>query len=175
MVLRALIVILVIGLVLVLHGCQEPYYPTAKTMKTLDGRGKGVEVVSEEDNGSLVYIKTGESLHVKLKADPTTGYLWTLAQDREAILIPIGRPQFAPDENEQGEAVGDKGTRTWIFLARKTGLVNLKFIYHRPYEKDEEPAKTYRVTVNVLKGETENYPYVQWEGGEEEFGSGQYY
>ncbi|QDU32129.1 Chagasin family peptidase inhibitor I42 [Poriferisphaera corsica] len=172
------IILVAIGVVLwasAMVGCQEPYYPTAKTMKTLDGRGKKVEVVSGEDNGALVYIKTGESLHVRLRADPTTGFLWTLSQDRREILAPVGRPLFEPDEDEEGKAVGTGGIRTWIFLANKTGLVNLKFIYHRPYEKDEEPMKVFRVTVNVVKGETANYPVVQEDGEGSEHGRGRYY
>ncbi|WP_432798613.1 protease inhibitor I42 family protein [Poriferisphaera sp. WC338] len=148
-----------ITIVLFTQACQGPYYPTANPTKVEDGRN-GSYRVTEKDNGALVYINIGQRLYVSLKANPTTGYLWTLGQDQPAVLNPLGEPVYTPTKETKpnGELVGSGGTSTWTFLAQKTGITNVRFIYHRPWEADEKPAKTYRITVHVIKDKTTSYP-----------------
>ena len=103
--------------------------------------------VTEEQNGTQVNLGRGDFLLVRLESNPSTGYRWEVLNNDDAVLRPLGEPQFQPSSN----LLGAGGTETFSFEAIAEGTSVLVMIYHRPFEEDEEPLDTFRLRVVVEK------------------------
>ncbi len=112
------------------------------------GRSAHQVVLTEGDNGRAITLKAGDVLVVRLAANPTTGYTWTLAAVDEAVLHPAGEAGYTPEPAAQGR-VGAGGTAEWRFVAAGNGTTTLELLYTRPWETPSQPGKTFSVTVTV--------------------------
>jgi inhibitor of cysteine peptidase len=101
--------------------------------------------VSEEDAGSTVELRVGDTMEVVLDGNPTTGFSWETAAVDASVLKQLGEPQFEPASN----LIGSGGEFTFRFEAVASGQTLLQLLYHRPWEKDVPPEKTFEVTVIV--------------------------
>jgi len=105
-------------------------------------------VVNEEKNGSSVQLFKGESFTVNLRGNPTTGYLWEAQMADSTVIRQSGDYEYHADHTEPGY-VGSPGMFTFRFTAVGKGHCDLQLIYHRPFEPNNPPEKTFRVTVVV--------------------------
>jgi inhibitor of cysteine peptidase len=101
--------------------------------------------VGEKDANSTVSLRVGDALEVILQGNPTTGYQWERASGEDTILKQVGDPEFNPDSS----ALGSGGKVTLRFEAGAAGQTVLRLIYHRSFEPDVPPLKTFEVTVTV--------------------------
>ena len=101
--------------------------------------------LSEEDLGRTVEIGVGDILEVVLRGNPTTGYIWDVASPDKGILKQVGETEFEPAR----KARGSDGKIMMRFEAAEAGKTSLKVIYHRPFEKNKPPIKTFEVRVTV--------------------------
>ena len=101
--------------------------------------------LSEQDSGKTVELHAGDKLEVSLKGNPTTGYQWEMAAVDAAILKLVGEPEFNPDSG----ALGAGGKVTLRLIAVAVGQTTLQLIYHRSFEKNVPPIKTFKATVVV--------------------------
>ena len=98
--------------------------------------------LTEADNGSTVELKSGQILSITLEANPTTGYTWDVVEaPDERIMRQVGEIDFKPES----EAIGAGGVQIIRFEVVNAGQTNLTLIYHRPWETDVEPLKTFAV------------------------------
>ena len=102
--------------------------------------------ITEQDDGKSIKLIKGQTLLVRLAANPTTGYQWML-QGNPAPLELI-KSDFTGDPQTKSMA-GAGGTQTLQFMARSAGNATLKLEYQRPWEKDVPAAKAFKVTVVV--------------------------
>lgn len=117
----------------VLVGCS-PAQAGAKTV-----------TLTEADAGKTIELQNGNLLVVVLDGNITTGFNWEMVPQTPAVLKQLGEPEVNPDSS----ALGAGGKISLKFQAVQTGQVNLTLIYHRSFEKDVPPEKTYEVTVLV--------------------------
>ena len=101
--------------------------------------------LSEEDLGRTVEIGLGDILEVVLKGNPSTGYIWDVVSPENGILKQVGETEFEPDRKARGSG----GKIIMRFEAAKQGKTWLKLIYHRPFEKNGPPIKTFEVRLTV--------------------------
>jgi len=101
--------------------------------------------VTDNDPGPTVELRIGETLEVELRGNPTTGYVWDIASLDMEILKQVGETEFKQDR--EGRGVGGKVIMR--FKARAAGETPLKLIYHRRFEKEMPPIKTFEVTIIV--------------------------
>ena len=101
--------------------------------------------LTEKDFSQTVEISVGEILEVSLKGNPTTGYIWDVASADKGILKQVGETKFKPDRKARGSG----GNIILRFEATKVGKISLKLIYHRPFQKDRLPIRTFQVKVIV--------------------------
>ena len=93
-----------------------------------------------------VGVASGRILTVSLAANPTTGYGWTLSEKPDpAVLRQRGLSEYEPESDR----IGAGGIETFKFDAGRKGKTSMIFEYRRPWEKDTEPARQYRVQVVV--------------------------
>ena len=133
---RYLVLVVVVSLlVLALPACG----PTG-------GGGAPKEVkVTEKEAGESVEVAKGGTLEITLEGNPTTGYTWEVESVDDKVLKLEGEPAF----EAASEAVGAGGMMTLKFTAEGAGKTDLKLVYHRSWEEDEDPAETFEVSVTV--------------------------
>jgi inhibitor of cysteine peptidase len=98
-----------------------------------------------DDNGNEITLNKGQTLTIKLEANPTTGYTWEMVETEGAVLRQVGDPEFEADS----DLLGAPGTQTLSFEAAEAGQMELRLVYHRPWETDVEPLETFSVQVIV--------------------------
>jgi len=101
--------------------------------------------LSEKNAMSRVEIYIGDTLEVVLKGNPTTGYIWEVDYVDSAILRQVGKTEFKADRKARGSG----GKIIMRFEALTRGQTLLKLIYHRPFEKDIQPIRTFEAAVAV--------------------------
>ena len=115
----------------------------SNTATTLAGESMKL---SENDSGKKVEIGVGEELEVILPGKPTTGYIWEVSSLDSNVLRP-GKADFFADN----KAIGAGGMEIIKFHAIAAGKSVVKLIFHRSFERDIPPLKTFEVTVIIKK------------------------
>lgn len=103
--------------------------------------------VDEEDNGSTIHVLPGETIRVKLRSNPSTGFSWALGPFEERGLETNGESEFVADPHREGEA-GYGGCEIWTFKARHSGKTEISLFYARSWE-DVDPAKRFKLNVVI--------------------------
>jgi len=99
------------------------------------------------DANSTVTLKVGNLLEVSLEGNPTTGYTWELAPGGGVLLSRQGASEFKPNT----KAMGSGGVVTLRFKAVQEGRMKLKLVYHRTFEPNVPPVKSFDVDLVVEK------------------------
>jgi inhibitor of cysteine peptidase len=107
--------------------------------------GRGPRQLSEKDSGSTVELRMGETLEVVLRGNPTTGYQWEIASGDTSVVKQRGKPEYRSDS----AGIGSSGNFTFTFEAAAPGQTTLRLVYHRPFERNVPPARTFEITVVV--------------------------
>jgi predicted secreted protein len=100
--------------------------------------------LNETDSGKTVEIGVGDELEVVLPGAPTTGYIWEVSSPDPNVLKP-GKADFITGN----KAVGSGGMEVIRFHAIAAGKSEVKLIFHRPFEHNIPPSKTFEVTVII--------------------------
>ncbi len=99
--------------------------------------------LTEVNAGQRVQVRTGEVLGINLGSNPSTGYSWEVSATNPGILQQIGEPEFKTDL----KLMGAPARELIRFKVIATGECKLELIYHRPWEKDTPPARSFSVDV----------------------------
>ncbi|MDD1614885.1 MAG: protease inhibitor I42 family protein [Methylococcaceae bacterium] len=102
--------------------------------------------LSENDSGKTVEIHVGDELEVILPGNPTTGYVWEVSS-LDSTVMRLGKADFVAKD----KAIGAGGMEIIKFHAIAAGTSHLKLIFHRTFEQDMPPLKTFEVTVIIKK------------------------
>jgi inhibitor of cysteine peptidase len=118
------------------------------TLPTPSGTAAPVNhlVVTEEQNGATVTIKTGAIITVKLQENPTTGYSWNLTTTPGLQII---NDTYKPTYTT-GKMVGSGGTHIWDISAVATGEQKIKGVYMRSWEPISGNETDFSMTVVVV-------------------------
>jgi inhibitor of cysteine peptidase len=101
--------------------------------------------LTEADAAKTIELQKGSQLVVTLDGNITTGFNWEALPQTPAVLKQLGEPETAPDSS----ALGAGGKISLKFQAVQTGRAVLTLIFHRSFEKDVPPEKTFEVTIVV--------------------------
>ena len=105
-----------------------------------------IYIADENDNGQTVSMAVGDALQLSLPENPSTGYVWSVVTNNEAVLRPDEDPAYTP----VGTVMPGSGGRvTFSFTAIAQGNVNLQLILARPQETAVEAAETFALAVSV--------------------------
>lgn len=106
--------------------------------------------IDAESNSKTIHVLPGKTICIKLNANHTTGYSWSLAAVDKSILEVGEEGEYESDPHPEG-MVGVGGYEVWSFKAIATGETEISLVYVRPWEKDEPPAMTFKLKVVVDK------------------------
>lgn len=121
------------------------YLVICLTLGACGAQGVDPVTITQKDAGTTIRVKQGSLINVTLEGNPTTGYTWEAAPGAGAGLEPQGEPAFKADSS----ALGSGGMMTLQFKAAQTGTIDLKLIYHRTFEPNVAPLRTFEVTIVV--------------------------
>lgn len=88
-------------------------------------------VVTDADKGNDVQMKVGDTLEVRLAANPTTGYMWFIHPKSTAMLKLIGQKEIGATEPGVGRPI----VQIFNFQPRRSGDGILLLHYVRSWEK----------------------------------------
>jgi len=112
------------------------------------GKQSGITLrLTHADSGSTITLHPGDTLEIVLPGNPTTGYTWEVKPGSEALLKQKGEPTFMPDS----KALGSGGRMTFRFDVVAAGKVPLVLIYHRTFEPQVQPLRTFGIRVLVAE------------------------
>jgi len=98
------------------------------------------------DSGKTIKIRLGTVINISLEGNPTTGYIWETASRTAPVLTQVNPPAFKPGS----KLIGAGGIITFQFRADKKGNIKLTIVYHRPWEKNKAPIKTFQLNITVI-------------------------
>ena len=102
--------------------------------------------VTSTDNGKTLNVKAGEQIEVVLDGNPSTGFTWE-ATDLDASMIQqVGEAGF---KSGNPGLVGAGGILTLKFRILKPGTTSLTLVYHRPWEVDVKPLRSFTIMLIV--------------------------
>lgn len=105
--------------------------------------------LTEKDSGRTVELRTGDELEITVPGNPTTGYVWEV-NSLDPTLLKQDNSLFLHAD----KSIGSGGLEVIKLHAIGEGRGELKLIYHRPFEKNKLPIKTFEVSFKILKGKT---------------------
>ena len=105
-------------------------------------------ILTMDNNGEAITLQVGQEVHVFLTGNPTTGYMWASSGIDSAVLHLADEPEYAAADDE---ALGSGGEFDFFFTAAAPGETVLTLIYHRSFEKDAPPKRTFSVKVVVTE------------------------
>ena len=105
--------------------------------------------LGDNDNGGTIHVRPGDTIQIKLRSNPTTGYSWAEVKDKtDAKTLKSEGNEYKVNDHPAG-MVGVGGSDYWTFRALAAGTTEIVLGYGRPWEKDKEPARTFKTTVVV--------------------------
>jgi len=88
-------------------------------------------------------------VQVKLRSNRTTGYSWAELKDKtDTKVLKSDGGSYEVNAHPEG-MVGVGGVETFTFTAVAPGRTEIALGYARPWEKDKEPAQSFKATVVV--------------------------
>jgi len=93
-------------------------------------------------------IAVGETFHIQLPCNPTTGYMWELKSLDRNIATPTGDIEFQQSPAKPG-MVGVGGACVLGIEGVKPGKTTAVLLYRRSWEK-LPPLKVYKANIKVL-------------------------
>ena len=137
----------------------------ALAMPSLDGPPVSEKIrVNATNNGGRVTLAEHQVLVVSLEANPSSGYMWEVAETDQGAVRQDGEAQFtsevAPsdagvhqtraDISRQSCNSGSGNYQVMRFKALRSGESTIKLVYHRPWERDVPALKTYIIQVQGI-------------------------
>jgi inhibitor of cysteine peptidase len=120
---------------------QQPHPPAAPQKSAAS-----MVTITDQDNGKDIDLPAGDTLVVRLKGNPSTGYTWAIKGDPS----PLRLVKSSTRKNGQtGHAVGAPVTQEFRLTAVSAGMASLTLEYRRPWEYTSGPARTFSVKVNA--------------------------
>jgi inhibitor of cysteine peptidase len=104
--------------------------------------------LSMDYNGRQIELTNGQTFNITLETNPSTGYSWEVVELNNSIIQKIGESVSEPNITEKN-MVGAPVMQTFQFEAINTGQTTLKIVYHRIWEKDVAPEKTFSINLTV--------------------------
>ena len=108
--------------------------------------GDYVHELTEEDAGSILRLKYGETLRIVLNSNPSTGYVWGQDGTPDSDIIRLFNSQFLKSENTN--IAGAPGKQEFIYKVVGYGETGIRLSLKRPWEK-VPPTATFQLRIAV--------------------------
>ena len=107
------------------------------------------KVVTDADKGGVVRMKFEDRLEVRLKSNPTTGFMWYVEKESTPLLKLHHQSQTDPADQSAEPAVGRPIFQVFTFEPRHRGDGALKLHYVRSWEKPTPEDEKFEIQVVI--------------------------
>ena len=104
-----------------------------------------VKTYEMKDSGATVELTKGEEIKVSLEANATTGYEWKIAEIDDSVIKLVNSDYRV---NSERNITGAGGYQNYTFKVVGQGSTKLEIIYHRSWEKNKKPLKTFDLIID---------------------------
>lgn len=104
-----------------------------------------VEVSSSGHAGDTVALRVGDTLLLRLRSTPGTGYAWARGEAESDAVTLVDSSFAAPSTG----TVGAPGEQHFRFVGKTPGGATLALYYSRPWETGVAPADSILVSLKV--------------------------
>ncbi|MES1158986.1 MAG: protease inhibitor I42 family protein [Terricaulis silvestris] len=105
--------------------------------------------ITEAQHAQIVRVHLNERFAVELVGTPTAGYLWAPAQMPDFLTRAGEAGGNTTQAQSQPGFAGGNHWEVFMFAATRAGTGELVLEQRRPWEKNEPPAQTFRVTIEA--------------------------
>jgi predicted secreted protein len=119
--------------------------------KPAAGRENNAEAFS--DPSTPVSVRKGQTFALTLRANPTTGYIWQLAETPDGGFIQFIGHEYRSDKTGSAGRAGAGGREIWTFRAAASGETTIALKYVRPWETNAAPGKSAQFKIIVTSDE----------------------
>jgi inhibitor of cysteine peptidase len=102
-------------------------------------------MISGADNGGEVHLKTGATLELRLKSNPSTGYMWQVEPGSTPLLKLVRQSQTKAAELGVGRPI----VQIFLFKAVRSGDGVLQLHYVRSWEKSAPDEERFEIHVFI--------------------------
>jgi inhibitor of cysteine peptidase len=103
------------------------------------------KVITDADKGGTVRLKAGETLELRLKSNPSTGYMWYLKKESTNLLKLTGQSQTEATEPGVGRPI----FQVFEFQAKQPGDGVLLLHYVRSWDPPSPDEQQFQIHVVV--------------------------
>jgi inhibitor of cysteine peptidase len=103
------------------------------------------KVITDADKGGEVHLKAGDQLELRLKSNPSTGYMWYLRPASTPVLKLVRQSQTEATEPGVGRPI----LQIFNFEVRRSGDGALQLHYVRSWEKPAPDEERFEIHVIV--------------------------
>ncbi|MGO9318595.1 MAG: protease inhibitor I42 family protein [Terracidiphilus sp.] len=107
------------------------------------------KVITDADKGGVVHIKFADQLELRMKSNPSTGYMWYLEKESTPLLKLHHQSQTEPAEQSAEPAVGRPIFQVFTFEPRRVGEGVLRLHYVRSWEKPTPEDEQFKIRVVI--------------------------
>jgi inhibitor of cysteine peptidase len=109
------------------------------------------KVITDADKGGVVHIRNVDQLELRLKSNPSTGYMWYIEKESTPLLKLHHQSQteFPVPAEEKPGLVGQPVFQVFTFEARHMGSGDLRLHYVRSWEKPTPDDEKFEIRVVI--------------------------
>lgn len=107
------------------------------------------KVVTDSDKGGVIHLKAGERFEVRLKSNPTTGFMWYVEKESTPVVKLTHQSQADVGDESDDKHFGRPVYQVFKFEARRFGDGVLLLHYVRSWEKPTPEDEQFRIHVYV--------------------------
>jgi predicted secreted protein len=106
-------------------------------------------VLGPADRGTVIEVRPGDTVRIRLPENPTTGYRWQVAADSGAALGAIASLVHQSFADAATSAAGAAGERTLVFEAKTPGRASLRLVNKPSWRGDDAAAEDFALELVV--------------------------
>jgi len=103
--------------------------------------------IGAAQNGQRIEVGIGQRFAVELVGVPTAGYIWAVTQAPAFVGLTDAASGATNEAQNQPGFAGGNHWEVFVFTAASAGAGEIVFEQRRPWESNEPPNNTFRVTI----------------------------
>jgi inhibitor of cysteine peptidase len=107
------------------------------------------KVITDADKGGEVHMKVVDRLELRLKSNPTTGFMWYVEKESTPLVKLHHQSQTEPPDQSTEPAMGRPIFQVFTFEARRRGSGVLRMHYVRSWEKPTPEDERFEIRVVI--------------------------
>jgi predicted secreted protein len=107
------------------------------------------KVITDVDKGGVVHLKAGERFEVRLKSNPTIGFMWYMEKESTPIVRPVRQSHTDVTDESEDKRLGRPVYQVFSFEAKRFGDGVLLLHYVRSWEKPTPEDEPFQIHVFI--------------------------